>query len=94
VIVRGHRKFVENPIKIDKSAFRARRKNGRANCQSVQIGLEKTSVLLKKPAGRLNAGFSGQTGFFTETVHFWGSQRNCKVMQHTLKLLESQISRV
>jgi hypothetical protein len=26
-------------------------------------GLEKNQVLLKKPAGRLNAGFSGKTGF-------------------------------
>jgi hypothetical protein len=42
-----------------------------------KTGLEKTQVLLKKPAGRLNAGFftgfSGKTGFFTENVHFWGS---------------------
>jgi hypothetical protein len=35
-------------------------------------GLEKTQVLLKKPAGRLNAGFSGKSGFFTENVHIWG----------------------
>jgi hypothetical protein len=49
-------------------------------------GLEKTQVSLKKPAGRLNAGFftgfSGKTGFFTENVHFWGSismTTHCKV---------------
>jgi hypothetical protein len=39
--------------------------------------LEKNQVLLKKPAGRLNAGFftgfSGKTGLFTENAHFWGS---------------------
>jgi hypothetical protein len=43
-----------------------------------QSGFEKTQVLLKKPAGRLNAGFftvfSGKTGFlkegfFMENVH-------------------------
>jgi hypothetical protein len=37
---------------------------------------EKTQVLLKKPAGRLYAGFftgEGKTGFFTENVNFWGS---------------------
>jgi hypothetical protein len=32
---------------------------------------------LRKPAGRLIAGFftdfSGKTGFFTENVHFWGT---------------------
>jgi hypothetical protein len=39
----------------------------------LKAGLEKTQVLLKKPAGRLNAGFFlGKTGFFTENVHFWG----------------------
>jgi hypothetical protein len=31
-------------------------------------GLEKTQVLPKKPAGRLNTGFSGQTGFFIENL--------------------------
>jgi hypothetical protein len=35
-----------------------------------QAGLEKTQVLLKKPAGRLNAGFftgfSGTTGFLKQ----------------------------
>ena len=35
-----------------------------------QSGLEKTQVLLKKPAGRLNAGFftgfSGKTGFLKQ----------------------------
>jgi hypothetical protein len=36
-------------------------------------GLFKTQVLWKRPAGRLNAGFSGKTGFFTENVHFRGS---------------------
>jgi hypothetical protein len=43
----------------------------------LKTGLEKTQVLLKKPAGRVNAGFitgfSGKTGFLTENVHFWGS---------------------
>jgi hypothetical protein len=54
-------------------------------------GLEKTQVLLKKPAGRLNAGFftgfSGKTGFlkqvFSLKMSIFGgqyqSQRNCKV---------------
>jgi hypothetical protein len=68
-----------------------------------QTGLEKTQVLLKTPAGRLNAGFftgfSGKTGFlkqsFTENVHFWGSisvTTQLLSMQHALLLLESQIS--
>jgi hypothetical protein len=54
-------------------------------------GLEKTQVLLKKPAGRLYAGFftgfSGKTGFlkqaFSLKMSILGgqdqSQRNCKV---------------
>jgi hypothetical protein len=29
-------------------------------------GLEKTQVLLKQPAGRLNTGFSGKTGFLKQ----------------------------
>jgi hypothetical protein len=41
-------------------------------------GLEKTQVLLKKPACRLNAGFStgfsSKAGLLTENVHFWGSR--------------------
>jgi hypothetical protein len=41
-------------------------------------GLEKTQVLLKKPADRFFHRFFRQnrlfkTGFFTENVHFWGS---------------------
>jgi hypothetical protein len=62
-------------------------------------GLEKTQVLLKKPAGRLNAGFftgfSGKTGFlklaFSLKMSIFGA---LKSMQHNLNLLESLISRV
>jgi hypothetical protein len=54
-------------------------------------GLEKTQVLLKKPAGRLNTGFftgfSAETGFlkqaFSLKMSIFGGQyqrqRNCKV---------------
>jgi hypothetical protein len=53
--------------------------------------IEKTQVLLKKPAGRLHAGFftgfSGKTGFFTEKVQFLGVNisDNATVKYATLK---------
>jgi hypothetical protein len=37
-------------------------------------GLEKTQILLKKPAGRLNAGFSGKTAFFIKKMSMLGGQ--------------------
>jgi hypothetical protein len=68
--------------------------NLRRAIMQIKQGLKKTQVLLKKPAGRLNAGFftgfSGKTGFlkqvFSPKMFICGGQFrpkcNCKICNH------------